>query len=118
MAHDGHDDWFHGDHPSGQMESHGDFNPYGVMGFLAVTIIITFLIIAVFVGWFARTTAARKAVMQEQRTPTQEYDEAMASWNESLYGPPRWLNAQENQITVPVDIATQQVVTRYLVVER
>lgn len=109
-----HDEWFRhaSDEPTHQ--THGDFNPYVVMAFLAVTVVIVFAVAFLVVPWFGRMVQAERVqVREENLRPVMEYMEARTKWDADLTGEPTWINESEGVIRVPIDIAMEQVVRRY-----
>ncbi len=114
-----HDEWFR--HPPGEehQSAHGDFNPYVVMGFLAVTIVIVFAVAFVVVPWFARMVQGQRIAVREQGARVvEEYVNARANWQGDLTGEPTWVNEGEGVVRVPIDFAIDQVVERYAEQER
>jgi len=110
-----HDDWFRhsADEPRHQ-QSHGDFNPYVIMGFLAVTIVIVFGSAAAIVPWFARMTDYRKHIVREANPDyNHEFREMSELWRTELFGEPTWVNEKENTIRIPIDDAMNLVVKEY-----
>jgi hypothetical protein len=111
-----HDDWFRHtpDEPHHQ-EAHGDFNPYLIMAFLAVTALGVFGTAAVTVGWFAREINDKVVSTDRERESayTAEYTATRAQWDRDLTGSPEWINEQENTIRIPIELAMEKVVEQY-----
>ena len=110
-----HDDWFRHDasEPSHQ-QSHGDFNPYVVMGFLAATIVLVAAVVIVTVPWFGRAVQAKRVEVQEEnRRLTLDYEQRASRWTEELTGSPSWVDEANNVIRVPIDLAIDEVVESY-----
>lgn len=109
-----HDEWFR--HAPGEIthDTHGDFNPYVVMAFLAVTIVIVFGVAFVIVPWFGRMVQSQRVEVRERsRLPMQEYIETRTKWDADLHGEPTWISESDGVIRIPIDMAMDQVVRRY-----
>ena len=109
----GHDDWFRHSSSEAVQLSHGEFNGFGIAGFLIAVIVIVFAIVVVFVGWLDRSVAAQDRIMGQGRTEilAGPYNEAVATWESALNGDPVWLD--QDTVRLPLDSATDQVVRMY-----
>mgnify|MGYP007011824688 CR=1 FL=1 len=110
-----HDSWFrHDPDEPHHQDSHGDFNPAIVMGFLGATIVGTLGVAIILFPWFTRSIQ-NLALEQREQNPgiLQEQIGRVAEWDAALRGEPRWLDEQANIIAIPIDIAMDQVVQWY-----
>lgn len=110
-----HDDWFRhaSDEPTHQ-SSHGDFNPYVVMTFLAVTIVLVFGSAAAIVPWFARMVDETEHLVQEDNPDYNKiYREKADLWRAELYGEATWADEKNNLVRIPINDAMDLVVKEY-----
>ncbi|MCA9294498.1 MAG: hypothetical protein KDA20_11865 [Phycisphaerales bacterium] len=113
-GHGGHgDEWFRHSASDAVQLSHGEFNAFGIAGFLLTVIAIVFSIVVVFVAWVNRAVSAQEAIVQAGATTTLAgpYNESIAKWDGELMGDPVWLD--QNTVRLPLDTAAAQVVKMY-----
>lgn len=111
---EGHDEWFRHAPGEAHQESHGEFNPYVVLAFLAITVVIVFATALVVVPWFARMIADRSADVRERSgLVVEEWVASRTQWEGELRGGAQWINEDENIVRVPIDVAIDEVVRRY-----
>ncbi len=111
-----HDDWFrHGPDEPHHQKAHGDFNPYVVMTFLAVTAVGVFGTAALVITWMSREIHAEVIATDRQREASYvaEYASKRAQWDQALTGEPTWINEQENVVRIPIELAMERVAEDY-----
>ena len=109
-----HDEWFRHSPDETHQAAHGDFNPYVVMTFLAITIVIVVGVAFLLVPWFARMVQAEEVRTREDNPRVlQEYVEARTAWEADLTGEPTWIDEEAGVIRVPISIAIEGIVERY-----
>jgi hypothetical protein len=110
-----HDEWFRHapDEPTHQ-QSHGDFNPYTVLGVLGATIVGVILVVIVTLGWFERLVADKRHRVQEAN-PDYSFrlTERTTAWKTQLHAEPSWVDEKTNTIRIPIDRAIETVVKEY-----
>ncbi len=112
---DDHDSWFrHDPNEPHHQQSHGDFNPAIVMGFLGATIVAVLGVAIIVFPWFTRAINNLSVETRERNVGLlQEQISSFAQWESQLQGEPRWLDEKTNTVAIPIDLAIDQVVQRY-----
>lgn len=112
-----HDEWFRHtpDEPAHQ-EMHGQLNPYAIMAFLLVTIVVVFATAGlVHHTMTLRMTNHLKMVRQEAKTDTTlaaAYREAHATWERELTTS-GWVDRSNGVVRLPVEVAAEKVRREY-----
>lgn len=115
-----HDEWFRhsADEPS-HMEAHGTINSVFIIGYLALTIAIVF-IIAVGVLQYVKSSQRELRTVTEDAIPRGRYfgpgtgetaTQAVAGWQKEL-GEWAWVE-QGSVAQIPIDVAMDRVVEQY-----
>ena len=111
-----HDDWFqHSPEEGTAQEAHGQINAPLIIGFLAMVIIITFALLFIILGYVGREVASQKGLQSESRTEiiARETLEAKSRWRGELEGDPRWIDLEARTVRLPLEYASQEVVSFY-----
>lgn len=112
---DHHDDWFRHspDEPHAQA-AHGEINPTFIIGFLSAVIAATFGVVVLFLVYFNQVNTDLKVQNWEERTPLLgNYAEKRANWTAELGAQPEWADPDQTYVTVPLDVAMQNVIESY-----
>ncbi|MEM1423362.1 MAG: hypothetical protein AAGH64_05095 [Planctomycetota bacterium] len=109
------DEWFkHDENEPHHMEAHGDFKSAGVFITLGVTLVGTLAVTLLAIQWTTGMVEDREnLVIENSLRSTADNREAWERWEGQLYGEPEWIDQTAGTVSIPLDLATRNVLERY-----